>query len=984
MEGKLYEEIYTYLISQFSPGEEIPADVVVKRILAGGYVPQRYGYQNMREMFADLRRFLTVKNTADGKMSVSIKELGSFDSYASKQTYEPKPAHTRRGSGEIGLLSGMSLEEDSPKRSKALPENYAERLPENKIFPVKKAAEEKQPARDVPRYVQPVEPQQLPLSVKQKIYAAVVMGLQLEKPLYMSTLSPVLRYAGVEHDKLGFLKSKNMLKCCADFMDFEEVVMNGVPQTLVTVHRVPEWDEKLPRPEPVSKEQGLLDDAEKKRIYELLCAHMTFGEPLHMAAFSPILRTYGFDYHNYGFMKVKELAAALQDFLSLQEVMMNGVPQTLVTLHPYEQKADASPTVQEENRRELHQIAFLPPKILSVLSRMTGNPVWACENALEESYQAAKKKDALLFEEKHISRKGVLSEQKEKTVRFPLTLQTMRGDSLVGELHETGTPEGKPWFLAWVGSPTFVKAVDSDEPDTSTPSHTRTLTPVLSDCCALSDSVVRAAAFKAVHASEQQTKSMIIAAYEAAYQNGTITQNGEEYSFLLGMQNAQGKEITVLIAPNKIGDKPFYVRFVGVVASMQTAPVDSGLTLSTAPRVDQAPLPAALTTLAYLPISVISLLAHRVGLLQEEVQTLLCDSYVTARENKTISRTPQEIRFPLLVKSLEGEVLYAILSPSMSKETDWFLQHFEAEQNAPEVTEPEALPPTAFEQFAFLGDWDAQLRFLAQTANLERWDFTDPNGHANLRAYLDGVFVRILSQDKLIYNADQDTCIFHTGLQSRFGYDILIQLAKNLPGSKLPWRFERFVIGRYDSQFIGTPVAATYFDQSFLPYFDTDRNMLLPEKELILDRLEILPLEMLRRCSGAFEISLIEQMKADKRKAAGCYARLRECYAQDPTQPDGMVQALQRAIGYALHRARGDYLFAAAGYLPKLDAPVWLLPLQLQRGNLPDVVLAYALDHGSYRPVGLLTVREAYLAARFVRRLEGFWLYRDLFETIKE
>ncbi len=982
MEGKLYDEIYTYLGSHFIPGEELPADVVVKRILSGGYVPQRYGYQNMREMFADLRSMLTVKHAPDGKMSVIIKKRDAVEDYF-KGTALPKTA-PKRGSGEIGLLSGMSLEEESPRRSKALPENYRERLPENNAIPAPKmpAPAEKEP--QAPRLSSfsgyHTEPQTLPLEVKQKIYAAVVMGLQLEKPLYMSTLSPVLRFAGVEHDKLGFLKSKNMLRRCEDFMDFEEVMMNGVPQTLVTVHRVPEWDALLPEPQAVKKSSTRLDEAEKKRIYDLLCEHMEFETPLHMAAFSPILRTYGFDYRSYGFQKVKELAAELSAFLSLQEVMMNGVPQTLVTLHPMDENEKPQPVKtqvpEEDTARLLQRIAFLPPKILSVLSRMTGTAVWACEQALSESYQSALATGQLVTEEKFISRKGVMSEKEEKTVRFPLNLKTMRGDSLIAELHETGTPEGKPWFLAWVGSPSFGK----EESASSDGKPERVLTPVLSDCCAISDSVVRAAAFKAVHASEADTRRMIVEDYADAFAQGSVTAHGEEYSYALKQPNAAGKEIRVLIAPNRIGEKPFYIRFVGVnltfgeKPAQEEKPVEAPAVKETV-RLDNAPLPKELSELCYLPTSVMSLLAQRCGMLPDALEVCLAESYRTAKEERTIARRPEEIRFPVNITTLKGEQITAILTPSMGEKQHWFLQHFDTAIKPEVLKEEDPFPALgALEQFAFMGDRSGQIHHLAQIAAPERWNFDQSSKVDNLWYYLDGAFVRIMAQDKLIYNAAKDVCIFHTGLTGRYGHDIYAQFSANLPGSKLPWRFERFVMGKIDPQFVGMPLPPSYFDSRFIPWFETDRNVHQPSRELIAENIEKLPIELLRRNSGALEISLIEQMKFDAATTAGCYARLKQCYAENPAQLELMAEALSRSISYAMHRAKRDYLYAVAGYLPQSDTPVWLLPVHLQRSGGPDIVVAYAVEYGAYTPAALLSVKEAYLAARFVRKLEGFWL----------
>ena len=103
MESKLYDEIYSYLSTHFTPGKEFPADIVVKQILAGGYLPQRYGYQNMREMFTGLSKIMTAKNGADGKMMVVLHTPGDTVSYAET---EPPAYRLRRGTGDIGLLSG--------------------------------------------------------------------------------------------------------------------------------------------------------------------------------------------------------------------------------------------------------------------------------------------------------------------------------------------------------------------------------------------------------------------------------------------------------------------------------------------------------------------------------------------------------------------------------------------------------------------------------------------------------------------------------------------------------------------------------------------------------------------------------------------------------------------------------------------------------------------------------------------------------------
>lgn len=260
-------------------------------------------------------------------------------------------------------------------------------------------------------------------------------------------------------------------------------------------------------------------------------------------------------------------------------------------------------------------------------------------------------------------------------------------------------------------------------------------------------------------------------------------------------------------------------------------------------------------------------------------------------------------------------------------------------------------------------------------AKQESWDFDRADGLKNLKYYLDGVFDRICSQDKFIYDEQREAVVFHTGLYHRSGYDICAQFSKNLPGSKLPWRFERFSVGRLDARFVGIPLPPTFFDGRTSPWFEPEREVLPVESSLIFENLERLPREFLRRNSDAHEMSLIEQMNLDAVRMDGCYARLRESYTGNSAALTLMAQAIGRSVGYAMHRAKRDYAYVVVGYLPESDRVVWMLPLVLQGSSAPDVVVAYALDvNGKYTPAALLSVQDAYLAARFVRRLEGFWL----------
>lgn len=58
----------------------------------------------------------------------------------------------------------------------------------------------------------------------------------------MAAISKCLSDEGYGKERFGFIKMKPMLASMPGFLSMEEQPMNGVPQTLITLHRVPEWE----------------------------------------------------------------------------------------------------------------------------------------------------------------------------------------------------------------------------------------------------------------------------------------------------------------------------------------------------------------------------------------------------------------------------------------------------------------------------------------------------------------------------------------------------------------------------------------------------------------------------------------------------------------------------------------------------------------------------------------------------------------------
>lgn len=86
-----------------------------------------------------------------------------------------------------------------------------------------------------------------------------------------------------------------------------------------------------------------IPEEDKQEIYRLLTHNFSVGRQIHMAAVSKLLSDYGYGRSRYGYAKMKELLRQL-DYLKLDDIVMNGVPQILVTI------LDKNQPVRTENR----------------------------------------------------------------------------------------------------------------------------------------------------------------------------------------------------------------------------------------------------------------------------------------------------------------------------------------------------------------------------------------------------------------------------------------------------------------------------------------------------------------------------------------------------------------------------------------------------------------------------------------------------------
>ncbi|NTU89912.1 MAG: hypothetical protein HGA54_08455, partial [Actinobacteria bacterium] len=72
--------------------------------------------------------------------------------------------------------------------------------------------------------------------------------------------------------------------------------------------------------------------SEKQRIYQILTESFDFDVAIPMAKLSKALIDAGVDKAVYGYKKAKDFCLDMPEFLTLDDIVMGGVPQIIVTI----------------------------------------------------------------------------------------------------------------------------------------------------------------------------------------------------------------------------------------------------------------------------------------------------------------------------------------------------------------------------------------------------------------------------------------------------------------------------------------------------------------------------------------------------------------------------------------------------------------------------------------------------------------------------
>lgn len=211
--------------------------------------------------------------------------------------------------------------------------------------------------------------------------------------------------------------------------------------------------------------QQTLNNEAKLSIYRILTAHFPFDRPQHMAAVSKVLSDNGIDRSAFGCYKMKDLLAQI-DYLRLEDVVLGGVPQIMVTIS----RCKDYPAVQggyeyartgeyrggaeyaDTNFARTAMLAYedIPAGHLEDFCNLPPKPITIIMNYLRIQGQMATPVQVReeICEDFELARNGNIRTFDGKII-FPS--RYLRADGTPVELTlKRSTYDGKPWFLHFV------------------------------------------------------------------------------------------------------------------------------------------------------------------------------------------------------------------------------------------------------------------------------------------------------------------------------------------------------------------------------------------------------------------------------------------------------------------------------------------------------------------------------------------------------
>lgn len=276
------------------------------------------------------------------------------------------------------------------------------------------------------------------------------------------------------------------------------------------------------------------------------------------------------------------------------------------------------------------------------------------------------------------------------------------------------------------------------------------------------------------------------------------------------------------------------------------------------------------------------------------------------------------------------------------------------------------------------------LKDLSEIAIKEPWSFDDdPGDKSILRNYINYIFYRLNTQNKINYYEGGTFASFNTGLFDDCYEDIYMTFRKKADDSK--WKYAGIcTVGNraLGKMIIGNlPEREEFLNENSSEFYDTNLKIYPDYDHILEERIHRLPVEFLKSACSDFKealdiISLIESEPSEKRRAS-LWPVFELLIKNNTLLRKKIKDDFSIAVDMSVKRVRRNRNIAITSYYARNDSLCFLLPLFFNESGKPGAALVAELNR-SEKPVynghTVLTLRQAYCDARVVNAQENSWL----------
>ncbi len=222
------------------------------------------------------------------------------------------------------------------------------------------------------------------------------------------------------------------------------------------------YDEEEERKPPVG---GPVPKEDVDRVYKLLTENFECDRRLHMATVSKFLTDRGVDRMRYGYLKMKDFLADM-DFIELEEQVLGGVPQFMVTIHAnctapdpaavsapapvkMTQSYERMSAYERPQHKEIPTERGIPSGRLSDFCNLPAKPISILESFASEKGMDYYRIVDILNEDYEIARINGKVRSHDSKMVFPIRITKDDGSPVELTLKPSAY-EGKGWFLYFV------------------------------------------------------------------------------------------------------------------------------------------------------------------------------------------------------------------------------------------------------------------------------------------------------------------------------------------------------------------------------------------------------------------------------------------------------------------------------------------------------------------------------------------------------